>query len=38
MVSNCPVKIKGGSTGRIPIQVSKITETIKNQNKILFNG
>ena len=37
-VSNCPVRIYGLSTGRAPIQVSKITITINVQNIAWLTG
>jgi len=36
MVRICPVKIKGSSTGRAPIQVNIITMLKKLQNMIWF--
>jgi len=38
IVKICPVKIKGSSTGRAPIQVSIITILINSQKVICLKG
>lgn len=37
-VNNCPVTIKGSSTGRAPIQVNKMTTTKNDQNSSFAIG
>lgn len=38
IVSTCPVRTYGSSTGRAPIQVSRITVLVIVQNSTWFEG